>query len=174
MFRFLIKIVGISGGSANCDADMRSQQYRDESSWPRAFHSKEVGGNQYRHGLLGHEFNIVGSKMPLRRVDCRYRHGGSDASRTCTSICLRRPNGHRNEAARDSIICLRRLSSNRVVCRRDSSSIESTLFCRAPLFAGSPRRRRPNLRPTHQHAAFQRRGEPPRRIDTRNLLAHLP
>ena len=92
----------------------------------------------------------------------------------CTSICLRRPNGYTNEAARHSIICLRRLSSNRVVCRRDSSSIESTLFCRAPLFAGSPRRRHPNLRPTHQHAAFQRRGELPRRIDARNLLAHLP
>ena len=92
----------------------------------------------------------------------------------CTSICLRRPNGYTNEAARHSIICLRRLSSNRVVCRRDSSSIESTLFCRAPLFAGSPRRRRPNLRPKYRPGAFRRRGELPRRIDTRNLLAHLP
>ena len=101
------------------------------------------------------------SKMPLRRVDGRYRHGGSDALITCTSICLRRPNEYTNEAARHSIICLRRLSSNRVVCRRDSSSIESTMFCRAPLFAWSPRRRRPNLRPTHQHAAFQRSGELP-------------
>ena len=92
----------------------------------------------------------------------------------CTSICLRRPNGYTNEAARHSIICLRRLSSNRVVCRRDSSSIESTPFCRAPLFAGSPRRRRPNLRLTHRHEAFPRTSGPPRRIDTRNLLARLP
>ena len=93
---------------------------------------------------------------------------------TCTSICLRRPNGYRNEAARHSIICLRRLSSNRAVCRRDSSSIESTPFCRAPLFARSPRRRRPNLRPKYRPGAFRRRGELPRRFDTRNLLAHLP
>ena len=92
----------------------------------------------------------------------------------CTSICLRRPNGYRNEAARHSIICLRRLSSNRAACRRDSSSIESTPFCRAPLFARSPRRRRPNLRPKYRHGAFRRRGELPRRVDTLSLLVRLP
>jgi len=158
----------------NCDANMRPQQCRNESPWPRAFHWKEVCGDQYRHDLLGHEFNIVDSKMLLRRVDDRYRHGGSDGLSTCTSICLRRPNGYRNEAARHSIICLRRLSSNRVVCRRDSSSIESTPFCRAPLFARSPRRRRPNLRPKYRPGAFRRRDELPRRVDTRSLLARLP
>ena len=72
------------------------------------------------------------------------------------------------------MICLRRLSSNRAACRRGSNSIESTPFCRARRCAGSQRRTRPNLLPKHRHEAFPRTSGPPRRVDTRNLLARLP
>ena len=92
----------------------------------------------------------------------------------CTSICLWRPHIYRNESARHSIMCLPRLSNNIVECRRGSNSIESTPSCRARRYARSPRRMRPNLRLTHRHEAFPRTSGPPRRVDTRNLLARLP
>ena len=114
------------------------------------------------HGLWSCNIKLQGTVVRAR------------GRKICTSICLQAAPGYRNEAARHSMICLRRLSSNRAAYRRGSNSIESTPFCRARRCAGSQRRTRPNLFPKHRHEAFPRTSGPPRRVDTRNLLARLP